>query len=134
MDSVQQIINNVKTASDILERCQQLVNQHLQDTIPKSINDTRIQCKTVIFRDSFTQSVRIYLKTSAENNENLCRTFCIPIYVPLAKEGEEDTDVLLNYLQDKIGYTLESLLVRLTKGILANDLTAVADTENSIHT
>lgn len=134
MDSLQQVINNVKTTSDIMKRCQQIVNQHLQDTIPKSINDARIQYKTVIFRDFPTQSVRIYLKTSAENNENLCKTFCIPIYIPPVHDGEEDTDVLLSYLSDTTGRTIEFLLIRLTKGILANDLTAVADTENRTST
>lgn len=134
MDSLQQVLNNVKTASDIMERCQQIVNQHLQDTIPKSINDTNIQYKTVILYDSLVPSIRIYLKTSTEDNENLCKTFCIPIYVPPVNKGEEDSEVLLSYLADKIGFTIESFLVRLTKGILANDLTAVADTENSIHT
>ena len=136
MDSLQQVINNVKTTSDIMKRCQQIVNQHLQDTIPKSINDTRIQYKTVIFRDFPTQSVRIYLKTSTENNENLCKTFCISINIPFVTAGEVegDTDVLLSYLQNKIGCTIEFLLIRLIKGVLANDLTAVVDTENRTST
>ena len=124
-------MNNTETASDIMERCQQIVDQHLRDTISKSIADTKIQYKTVVFRGFCTQVVKIYLKTSTENNENLCKTFCIPIYIPSVNEGEGDTDVLLNYLFDEIGYTLEFLLIRLTKGILANDLTAVADNENS---
>lgn len=124
-------MNDAKTAPDIMERCQQIVDQQLKDTIPKSINDTQIQYKTVALYSSLVPSIRIYLKTSTKNNENLCRTFCIPIYIPLVTEG--DADVLLNYLADKIGYTIESFLVRLTKGILANDLTAVADNENSIH-
>ena len=122
------------TTSNILKRCQQIVDQRLQDTIPKSINDTIIQYKTVIFRDFPTQSVRIYLKTSAEHTKNLCKTFCIPIYIPLVNEIDGDSEVLLSYLADKIGFTIESFLVRLTKGILANDLTAVVDTENNIHT
>lgn len=120
-------MNNDETLSDIMEQCQQIVNQHLQDTIPKSIDDTNIQYKTVVSRGFLTQSVKIYLKTSTENNENLCRTFCIPINIPLITEGEGDSDVLLNYLHDEIGRTIELLLVRLTKGILANDLTVVVD-------
>lgn len=124
-------MNSAATLSNLLERCQQIVDQQLKDTIPKSINDTQIQYKTVALYSSLVPSIRIYLKTSTKNNENLCRTFCIPIYIPLVTEG--DADVLLNYLADKIGYTIESFLVRLTKGILANDLTAVADNENSIH-
>lgn len=126
-------MNDAKPASDIIERCQQIVNRHLQDTIPKSINDTNIQFKTVIYRGFLTQSVRIYLKTSTENNEKLCKTFCIPIYLPLVTDGEGDSDVLLNYLHDEIGRAIEFLLIRLTKGILANDLTAVADTDNDLH-
>lgn len=126
-------MNDAKTTADIMERCQQIVDQHLQDTIPKSINDTRIQYKTVVYRGFLTQSVRIYLKISTENNENLCKTFCIPIYLPLIHDGEGDSDALLSYLHDEIGCTIEFLLIRLTKGILANDLTAIADTENSIH-
>ena len=126
-------MNYAKPASDIMERCQQIVNRHLQDTIPKSINDTQIQYKTVVYRDFLTQSVRIYLKTSTENNEKLCRTFCIPIYLPLVTDGEGDSDVLLNYLHDEIGRAIEFLLIRLTKGILANDISVVADKENSTY-
>lgn len=126
-------MSDAKTTSDIMERCQQIVNQHLQDTIPKSINDTKIQYKTVIYRGFLTQSVRIYLKTATENNENLCKTFCIPIYIPPVNDGEGDADVLLRYLHDEIGRAIEFLLIRLTKGILANDLTAVADKENSTY-
>lgn len=126
-------MNNTETASDIMERCQHIVDQCLQDTIPKSINDTNIQYKSVVLYGSLVPSISIYLKTSTEHNENLCKTFCIPLYIPLITEGDGDSDVLLSYLHDKIGYTIESFLVRLTKGILANDLTAVADTENSIH-
>ena len=126
-------MNDAKTASDIMERCRQIVDQHLQDTIPKSIDDTKIQYKTVVYRGFLTQSVRIYLKTSTEDIENLCKTFCIPIYLPLVNDREGDIDVLLNYLHDEIGRAIEFLLIRLTKGILANDVTGVADTENSIH-
>ena len=128
-------MNDAKPASDIMERCQQIIDQHLQDTIPKFINDTRIQYKTVVSRDFLRQSVKIYLKTSTENNENLCKTFCISINIPFvtAREVEGDADVLLSYLSDTTGRTIEFLLIRLTKGILANDLTAVVDTENSIH-
>ena len=126
-------MNDAKTTVDIMERCQQIVDQHLQDTIPKSINDTQIQYKTVVYRGFPTKSVRIYLKTSTENNENLCKTFCIPIYLPLVTDGEGDTDALLSYLHDEIGRAIEFLLIRLTKGILVNDLTGVADKENRIH-
>lgn len=126
-------MNNTETTSDIMKRCQQIVDQHLQDTIPKSIDDTKIQYKTVIYRGFLTQSVKIYLKTLTENNENLCRTVCIPIYIPPVNDGEGDADVLLRYLHDEIGRTIEFLLLRLTKGILANDLTGVADNENSTH-
>jgi hypothetical protein len=124
-------MNDAKPASDIMERCQQIVNQHLQDTIPKSIDDTKIQYKTVVLYSSLVPSIRIYLRTSTENNENLCRTFCIPIYIPLV--NERDADDLLSYLHDTIECTIESLVIRLTKGILANDLTAVADNENNTH-
>ena len=126
-------MSDAKTTADIMERCQQLVDQHLHDTIPKSINYTQIQYKTVIYRNFPTQSVRIYLKTVTENKENLCKTFCIPIYLPLVTDGDGDADVLLSYLHDEIGRAIEFLLIRLTKGILAKDLTGVADTENSIH-
>ena len=102
-------MSDTKTVSDIMERCQQIVNQHSQDTIPKSINDTQIQYKTVVYRGFLTQSVRIYLKTSTKNNENLCKTFCIPIYLPLVNDGEGDSDVLLNYLHDEIGRAIEFL-------------------------
>ena len=124
-------MNDTKPTSDIMERCQQIVDQHLQDTIPKSINDTQIQYKTVVYRGFLTQSVRIYLKTSTENNENLCRTVCIAINIPHVCDA--DADFMLEYMSERIKYSIESLLVRLTKGILANDLTAIADTENSIH-
>lgn len=128
-------MNNAATPSNLLDRCQQIVDQHLQDTIPKYINDTQIQYKTVVSRDFLRQSVKIYLKTSTEDNENLCKTFCISINIPFitAGEVEGDADVLLSYLSDTTGRTIEFLLIRLTKGILANDLTAIADTENSIH-
>lgn len=126
-------MNDAKTVSDIMKRCQQIVDQHLKDTIPKSIDDIKIQYKTVISYGSLVPSIRIYLKTSTENNENLCKTFCIPIYIPLVTEGEGDSDVLLSYLSDQIGCTLEFLLIRLTKGILANDLAVVADIENSTY-
>lgn len=126
-------MSDAKTTSDIMERCQQIVNQHLQDTIPKSINDTKIQYKTVIYRGFLTQSVRIYLKTATENNENLCKTFCIPIYIPPVNDGEGDADVLLRYLHDEIGRAIEFLLIRLAKGILANDVSSVADKENSTY-
>lgn len=128
-------MNNVATPSNLLERCQQIVDQQLQDTIPKYINDTQIQYKTVVSHDFLRQSVKIYIKTSTENNENLCKTFCISINIPFVTAGEVegDADVLLSYLSDTTGRTIEFLLIRLTKGILANDLTGVVDTENSIH-
>lgn len=113
------------------QRFQQIVNQQLQSTIPKSIGDTNIQYKTVVVNSSLVPAVKIYLKTITENNENLCRTFCIPIYIPHV--CDVDDDIMLNYLSDKIKYSIESLLVRLTKGILANDLTIVTDTENNTY-
>ena len=115
----------------IEQRFQQIVNQQLQSTIPKSIGDTNIQYKTVVSNSSLVPAVKIYLRTITENNENLCRTFCIPIYIPHV--CDTDTDIMLNYLSDKIKYSIESLLIRLTKGILANDLTIVTDTENSTY-
>lgn len=115
----------------VKQRVQQIVNQQLQSTIPKSISDTYIHYKTVLYDSSLATDVKIYLKTITENNENLCRTFCIPIYVPPVCDA--DADIMLDYLSDRVRYSLESLLVRLTKGILANDLTAVADTENNTY-
>lgn len=113
------------------QRFQQIVNQQLQSTIPKSIGDTNIQYKTVVSNSSLVPAVKIYLRTITENNENLCRTFCIPIYIPHVCDADDDT--MLDYLSDKIKYTIESFLVRLTKGIIANDLSAVTDTENDTY-
>ena len=132
-------MNDTENAWDKAERCRQTVDQQLQhivdqqlkDTIPKSIDDTRIQYKTVMSYSSIMPTIKIYLKTSTENNENLCRTFCIPIYIPHVYDVE--SDILLSYLSDMSKPVIESFLVRLTKGILANDLTGVADNENSIH-
>lgn len=117
--------------NDIEQRFQQIVNQQLQSTIPKSIGDTSIQYKTVLYDSSLATGVKIYLKTITKNNENLCRTFGIAICVPPVCHA--DTDIMLEYLSEQVRYTLESLLVRLTKGILANDLTAVTDNENSTY-
>lgn len=124
-------MNNTETTSDTMKRCQQIVDQHLQDTIPKSIDDTKIQYKTVVSYGSLVPSVRIYLKTSTEDNEDLCRTVCIAINIPHVCDA--DADFMLEYMSERIKYSIESLLVRLTKGILANNLTAVTDTENNTH-
>ena len=132
-------MNDTENALDRVARCrqtveqrfQQIVNQQLQSTIPKSIGDTNIQYKTVVANSSLVPAVKIYLRTITENNENLCRTFCIPIYIPHVCDA--DADIMLSYLSDRIKPTIESLLVRLTKGILANDLAIVTDTENSTY-
>lgn len=132
-------MNNTENAWEKAERCRQTVDQQLQhivdqqlkDTIPKSIDDTRIQYKTILSYNSIIPSIRVYLRTSTEDNENLCKTFCIPIYIPHVYDVEPD--ILLSYLSNMIRPIIESFLVRLTKGILANDLAAVADTENRIH-
>lgn len=132
-------MNDTENVLDMVTRCrqtveqrfQQIVNQQVQSTIPKSIGDTNIQYKTVLSDSSLVPTVKIYLRTVTENNENLCRTFCIPICIPHL--SDTDADVMLDYLSEQIRYTLESLLVRLTKGIIANDLTGVADNENSTY-
>lgn len=132
-------MNNTETTSDKVTHCrqtveqrfQQIVNQQLQSTIPKSIGDTNIQYKTVLSDSSPVPTVKIYLKTITENNENLCRTYYIAINIPPVCDA--DADFMLDYLSEHIRYSLESLLVRLTKGIIANDLTAVADTENNTY-
>ena len=130
-------LNVTENASDtvaccrqtIEQRVRQIVNQQLQSTIPKSIEDTNIQYKTVLYDNSLATEVKIYLKTVTENNENLCRTFGIAICVPPV--CDTDADIMLDYLSEQVRYTLESLLVRLIKGILANDPTAVTDMENT---
>lgn len=132
MNDTENVLDRVAHCRHSVEqRFQQIVNQQLQSTIPKSIGDTNIQYKTVVVNSSLVPVIKIYLRTITENNENLCRTFCIPIYIPHACDA--DTDIMLNYLSDKIKYSIESLLVRLTKGILANDLTMVVDTENNTY-
>ena len=113
------------------QRFQRIVNQQLQSTIPKSIGDTDIQYKTVLYDSSLATEVKIYLKTITENNDNLCRTFGVAICVPPVYDA--DSDIMLDYLSEQVRYTLESLLVRLTKGIIANDLTGVTDNENSTY-
>ncbi len=130
-------MNDTEKALDMVAHCrqtveqrfQQIVNQQLQNTIPKSIGDTDIHYKTVLSDSSLVTDVKIYLKTITENNDNLCRTFCIPICIPHV--CDTDSDIMLDYLSEQVRYTLESLLVRLTKGIIANDLSAVTDTENN---
>ena len=130
-------LTDAENALDKIARCrqtveqrfQQIVNKQLQSTIPKSIDNTDIRYKTVLYNSSLAPAVKIYLKTITENNENLCRTFCIPIYIPHVYDA--DDDLMLDYLSEHIRDSIESFLVRLTKGIIANDLTAVADTENN---
>lgn len=132
-------MNNTETTSDTIAHCrqtveqrfQQIVNQQLQSTIPKSIGDTDIHYKTVLSDNALVPAVKIYFKTVTENNENLCRTVCIAINIPHVCDA--DADFMLDYMSERIKYPIESFLVRLTKGILANDLTAVTDEENSTY-